>query len=481
MNTNTEKHRYTRVREIFKTVLLCMLLVSLILLVTVYIVGSRVYERVSKDGPGADFDKLWSVQDGTASVGLDGTRLLPDFIGYRQASSDKNHACAADYDALYELYDLTKPCLLELFGKDSVCRKLSPDEGKNRFDAAKRSDEFVYLRYHTPVLYQLIYAYSADKLTISEEDVARGSTGSIGAYVSELIIIPDKDFAAHRFIALTSDSEGNYYEFRPSDHIVASDFYISKLAGSGVEIAEYSFSFLGDECFESAQPFINEQIEIPDIINKTVDFSDESIREALLLLFEYNPDKLDGYADSDSYVYVDLHSQLRLGNEGISFFTYDATDINTLRGIRIDSLLGYTVSDTSGLFDKLTAVDNLIRRLGDISPELIGGEGKLCLGDVYSDGALLVIEYFLTHNGIRVGDEPYLRAVLTEKTICELSVNPTLVCSDVNTTLALNPAYILRSLGKTGALDKIGAADSVRLRYDDTRAQWMLILEAKSK
>ncbi|MBQ1261136.1 MAG: hypothetical protein IIX96_03910, partial [Clostridia bacterium] len=67
-------------------------------------------------------------------------------------------------------------------------------------------------------------------------------------------------------------------------------------------------------------------------------------------------------------------------------------------------------------------MDNFIRRLGDVSPSLIGAMGQLCLGDVYSDGGRLVIEYFLTFNGVRIGTEPYFRAVFTDQTICEVSV-----------------------------------------------------------
>ncbi|MBQ8249620.1 MAG: hypothetical protein IJY93_07050 [Clostridia bacterium] len=470
MNTTTKKRRISRIVETVKTIVLTLLLVSLIALVAVYIVRTRVYESVAaKTGLGSDFDKLWSVQSGTSPEGLDFAHLLPEFIGYKQSSSGDFLGSVADRDSISELYTLTKPCILELFGKDSTCRKLSADDGEARFSAAAQSDEFVYIRYHTPVLYQIIYAYAADKLTVSEEDVAAGESGSIGAHIRDLIIIPDKSFAAPRFLAYACDHDGNYFEFRPGDHFVSSEFSISQLTSGVTYAALYDFEFSADDRFLGLQPLTRDDIEIPDIVMEESSPIDEETRTALIRLFEYNLDKLDGYADNDSYVYVDTHSQLRVGSDTVSFYTHDATDETSLRGIDIESLLGYTLSDTAGLFDKLTAVDNLIRRLEEISEGLVGTDAQLCLGDVYSDGGLLVVEYFLTYNGIRISGEPYLRAVLTEKTVCELVLYPMSVRRAETTTLAIDSAYIFERLDYTGEVD------SVSLRYGEAAVGWVLI------
>lgn len=478
MKTKNNTRRTFRALEAFKTVLLTGLLVSLVLLVIVYIGGMRVYENAVSDGDlGESFDRLWSVLGGAEPEGLDASRLQPELIGYKQSSSLTPLAVTADKAGIAELYELATPCILELFGSDSVCTRLTADEGRHRFAAAQASEEFVYLRYHTPVLYQFIYAYAAGELTVSESDVAVGTNGSVGAYVSELIIVPDKDFAAHRFVALATDSDGGYFEFRPSDHIVTSSFYISKLADSGSDIDTVPFTFAEHPRFDSSEPIIDGELEYTEILTEAVPLGDDTIREGLLRLFEYNPDKLNGYTDGDGYVYVDSHSQLRLEGGMVSFLTTDQTSTNnTLRGIRIDSLLGYTSSDTSGLFDKLTAVDNLIRSLGEISPLLIGGEASLCLGDVYSDGALLIIEYFLTYNGIRIEGDPYLRTVLTEETVCEVTLHPYSVRSKDISVLSPSPRYILRGLETLGELPEGTAIDSVRMRYGSDGAAWCVIL-----
>ncbi|MBQ8552500.1 MAG: hypothetical protein IJ428_06780 [Clostridia bacterium] len=473
---NTAKRRITNAVEIFKTVLMALLVVSLILLVVIYISGMRVYENmVMKKSLGESFDKLWSVQSGTEPEGLDGAYLMPEFVGYKQSTFLSPRGCVGDSDSVSELYDLIKPCILELFGSDAVCRELPVDYGADTFFAARENEEFIYLRYHQPVLYQLIYAYAADTLTVSEADVASGSEGNIGAYVSELIIIPDKDFAAHRFVAYASDGDGRYYEFRPAQHIVTSSFYISKLADGGGNINTYEFEFADD----GHAVLIDGEIECSVISSQAAVVEEESTLNGLLRLFGYNPDKLDGYSDEGADVYIDSHSQLRIGEGSILFSTSDASETSggTLRGLGIDTLLGYTGDGTPSLFDKLTAVDNLIGKLDAVSADFAGGGATACLGDVYSDGALLVVEYFLTYNNIRIGSEPYLRAVLTDNTVCELELRPITVSSTEESTLTPQPDYILRKLTELGRLSADTHIASVSLNYTGSEAEWTVELE----
>lgn len=472
-----EKNRMLfRRGELVKSVLLGLLVVSLIALVAVYISGTKVYEAATAgDGIGKSFDKLWSALGGVEPKGLDSERLLPEFIGYKQTVNKEPLGCVADGQAGSELYGIIKPCLIELFGSSSVCRALTPSAGERQFNQAAEGEEFVYLRYHEPVLYQMIYAYAAEKLTVSQSDVAAGTDGNVGAYISELIIVPDKDFAAHRFVAYAHDGEGNYYEFRPGDYVVSSEFYISKLADRGTSAVNV-FRFSKEYGFDLAVPLVDCELETDIIVSESVDARNGAVRDELLRLFGYNPDKLDGFADEaeGAYVYIDSHSRLKLGDGVISFLTSDAYDTggDDVRGVRVDTLLGYSIDGTPTLFDKLTATDNLIARLSGISSELTGGEAQLCLGDVYSDGVFLVIEYILTYDNVRIGDEAYIRAVLTEDAVSRLEMQPVSVKITAGTSLVPAPDYVLKKLllvnGELAA-DSIG---DIYLRYVDGKAQW---------
>ena len=482
MDRIEKRKRLTKHTELFKSVLLGLLVFSMIALVAVYIGGTRVYESaVAGDEAGKSFDKLWSVLGGIEPDGLDSERLFPEFIGYKLSSNPRPLGCVGDGEAAEELYGIIKPCLLELFGSSSVCRSLRGTEGKRLFDAAAKNDEFVYLRFHAPVLYQLIYAYAADRLTVSQMDVAAGTDGNVGAYIDELIIIPDKNFAAHRFIAYACDGEGGYYEFRPGDHVVSSEFYISKLADRAEKtVSEFEFSSEG--VFASLQPLIDKELECDVICKEPVNGDGDGIREGLLRLMGYNPDKLTGFADEaeGAYVYIDSQSRLKLGVGTVSFLTTDAYSPvgDKWRGIGVDTLLGYSIDGTPTLFDKLTAVDNLIGRLYDISPALVGGEGQLCLGDVYVDGAQLVVEYILTYDNIRVGSDAYLRAVLTEDAVCELLLYPVNVTVSAETSLSPRPAYVFGKLGLLQPENESLTLGRAYLKYENGQARWEANVES---
>ncbi len=464
--------------EHIKTAILSGLVICMLVLVVIYIGGTGVYENAVSDGNiGESFEKLWSVQGTAEPIGLEGDNLIPEFIGYKQKNDEYPLGSVGSQSSISVLYGLIKPCILELFGKDSVCRPLSSEDGVARFSAAQTGDEFIYIRYHTPTLYQLIYAYAADKLTVSESDVASGTENNIGAYISDIVIIPDRDFAAHRFIAYATDLKGNYYEFRPEDHFVASSFYISRLAEGGAETDTLNFEFVKMEGSDTLQPMIDGEIGTAVLSYMPAIAGDEKIKNPLLRLFGYNPDKLNFYDDGEETVYVDSGSKLRIGDDIISFTATDASAEKT-RGIEIDSLLGYISGESYSLFDKLTAVDNLIRRIREISPYLIGGEeAELCLGDVYTEGSLLVIEYFLTYNSVKIEGTPILRATLTDSTICELEINTVFVYATDLTTYSPRPKYVLRKLYELDKIPSGRAPISVRLRYTGNEAGWNVYLD----
>ena len=479
MPNNETARRVSHTVELIKSVLLGLLVFSMISLVVVYIGGTSVYETVSaKNNPTKRFDKLWSIEGGAAAVGLDEGRLLPEFIGYRQAGGTPTCSVGSG-DAAAELYELITPCLLELFGNSSVCRPLAQNDGADRIADAVAGDEFIYLRYHVPVLYQLIYAYASDKLTIAESEVAPGESGSISAYISELVIVPDKEYtaAAHRYIAYASDGEGGYFEFRPAEHVVTSSFYLSKLAESGANIDTRPFRFAEDERLPVTQPIIDAPISYAIIEAAPADPTARTVLTPLLRLFGYNPDKLSSYVDdTGARVFVDSSSRLRISGDTVSFLTSDAAS-GTARGIGIDSMLGYSSEDTLNLFDKLTAVDNLIRSLGEISPSLIGGEASLCLGSVYSSDTLLVIEYFLTYDNIRVAGDTVLRAVLTQDTICQVELRPVNITAGGETAYCLDQNYTLRKLTDLGRLPAGKKAGGMRLVYDGADAAWSVVVD----
>ncbi len=468
-----------RLRAHFKNLILFFLICSLIVLVSIYIGGTRAYESaVLNDTPNDSFNRLWSALSDTEPQGLNSERLLPELIGYKREPSHDAYAVMANYTAISRLYDIVKPCILELFGEGSYCKKLTKAEGAAKFMTAQSSPEFVYIRYHTPVLYQVIYAFAADKISISDNETASGVDGNIGAYISEIIIVPDEMAISHCFIAYATDGSGNYYEFRGTNQEISSNFYISKLDDSTTAVETVNFAFSYDLCEDKAEPIVYGGIKYYNLSFTPFDTNNDMYKSSLLKLFEYNPDKVNSYPSGQDFVYVDSTSQLHLGNGIVSFSTYDSiSGEKVVRGLQIGSLLGYTSSDNIGLFDKITAVDNVVSKFGEISPLFIGEKAEICFGNIYSENGALIIEYLMTFNSVLVSKEPFIRATITGDIISKFEVFPYVIEVPEELSLSLSAEYVLDKLSATGKLTNTKDIYGIRFMYEGNEAKWQVIFE----
>lgn len=73
----TTDKKSSAMAETVKTLLLVLLTLSMLALIVVYIGGTHIYQSMTDTGEKRVFDKLWSVQGGQRSEGLDQSRLLP--------------------------------------------------------------------------------------------------------------------------------------------------------------------------------------------------------------------------------------------------------------------------------------------------------------------------------------------------------------------------------------------------------------------
>ena len=460
--------------ELTKNILLALLVLSLILLVVIYIGGTHIYQSMTGEDNERPFDKLWSVQSDVNTEGLDASRMIPEFIGYKLASSEPV-GCMADRESAIELYNLVTPCLIELFGSSGICIGLDAESGQRLFSEAAAGSEYIYIRYHVPVMYQLIFAYASEKLVISESDVAQLGSNVTNAYVSEIIIIPDNNLAAHRFVAYVYDGSGRYFMFRLDEDVLSSSFYMSRLSDGQLAVKTYPFEFADDTTLSPSQPMLDVELEAEVIESVPSGFDSLEARSTLLRLFDYNPDKLNSYIDDDTEVFVRSNSRLRLGNGIIS---YQASDAGA--GIALRGLLGYSVNDELSLYDQLTAADNLIRRIGEISIELIGGEASLCLGDVYTENGLLYVEYFYTYSNIRISDEPAAVIGMSQESLYSFTLDARAYTGTDEYTYSPKQSYILRKLKESGSLPDGHNAQMV-FGYEDGTAVWSARFDAISQ
>ncbi len=465
MLSQNNRKKYIHASELVRSIILALLVVSLILLVVVYIGGTHIYQSMTTDEGERPFDKLWSVQSDVNTEGLDATRMIPEFIGYKLASSEPV-GCIADRESALELYKLVTPCLNELFGSSGICVGLDKEEGQRLFSEAASGSEYIYIRYHVPVMYQLIFAYASEKLVISDSDVARLGSDLASAYISEIIIIPDNNVAAHRFVAYAFDGSDRYFMFRLEESVLSSSFYMSRLSDEQLAIKTYPFDFADIPALSISQPMLDAELEAEVIASNESGFDSIDTRNSLLRLFDFNPDKLSSYIDDDTEVFVRSTSRLRLGGGRIS---YQASDIGS--GVTLRNLLGYSVNDGLSLYDQLTAADNLIRRIGKISSELIGGEAALCLGDVYTENGLLYVEFFYTYANIRISDEPAAVIAMSQESLYSFTLETRAYTGTDEYTYSPPQQYIIEKLLASGSLGTGHDAQMV-FAYRDGKAIW---------
>ena len=464
VNQNNRK-KYIYATELARNIILALLVVSMILLVVMYIGGTHIYQSMTTDESERPFDKLWSVQSDVNTEGLDATRMLPEFIGYKLASSTPV-GCMADRESALELYNLITPCLIELFGSSGICVGLDAQSGQQLFSEAASGSEYIYIRYHVPVMYQLIFAYASEKLVISDSDVAHLSSDLTNAYISEIIIIPDNNVAAHRFVAYAFDGSDRYFMFRLEESVLSSSFYMSRLSDEQLAIKTYPFDFADIPALSISQPMLDAELEAEVITSNESGFDSIDTRNSLLRLFDFNPDKLSSYIDDDAEVFVRSTSRLRLGGGRIS---YQASDIGS--GVTLRNLLGYSVNDGLSLYDQLTAADNLIRSIGEISNELIGGEAALCLGDVYTENGLLYVEFFYTYANIRISDEPAAVIAMSQESLYSFTLETRAYTGTDEYTHSPTQHYIIEKLLASGSLGTGHDAQMV-FAYRDGKAIW---------
>ena len=454
------KRHGTQTLETVKTIILAALVISLAALLVVYIGGTHIYQSMTDTDEKKVFDKLWSVQDGQRSAGLQKDRLLPEMIGYRVSGAEP--ICAiADTASVSALYEVISPCLIELFGSGSVCEEI---DGETLFSGAVMSGEYIFIRWHEPVLYQLIYAYAAGRLTVSETDTAVFK-GDDGAYIKEIVIVPESDVAAHRFVAIAKDSDGRYFRFSRDPGALASDFHIPKLSEVSAKVTTVPFEFTTDGVLK-LEPLVMSEIVSTDIEEIPTVLPNERY-DQLLTLFGCNPDKLGSYHYDSGVVYYDSHSRVRIENGRIS---YQETEDNS--GVSLAQILGYSVDGGFTVFDKLAAVDYLLTKLYGISQEF-QGSAKLCLGNVYTENSLLVFEYFYTYNDIRVGGTA-VKAVFGNDTLRLFEFDAVNIQPTDSVSLLTTPGYVARKLAANGSLDEIDEAASVSLLYKNGKAAWQI-------
>ena len=388
--------------EGFKTVVFAALVVSMVLLASTYILSTQ--SSYITAGNRDVFDGILSVQnDGEyGAKTLDYSYIPPEFIGLK-ISSGSPRAFVADDGYLFDVYRYVMPYISEMFGENGKLERLDEATGRALWLGCTDTDGYVYVRYHTEFPLSILYAYSRGN---DDAGVYR-SLKSDEAMIYEFFIVKDDSSS----VLVARDANKNVYRFTAES---AESFDFSGLERYGGRGEEFSFAceiFDGDKLADTVpillDPLSAERISTKNVIlDELGDPESESFR-SLMRLFDFNPDKLNGYNDTDddsSSVFVETHGNLRMSAKRLE---YTASSDG---GVSVLDFLGYRKSDSDyNISDMLKATQGFVEAARAVGEESFGGDADLGITHIsYSDGRL-VLEYSYFYDNVYVayGEEGY--------------------------------------------------------------------------
>ena len=207
-------------RQVTRTVqnIALALMVFVVIALTASVIALFALNAAFEGNDAFDLDRFTAGNvDSGAQVG---EHLLPSFIGI--CAKGEQRGISAGYNTVCDLYGMLAPVLRDVLSDQF--REVSAE----RFDNAVRSSSYIYMKYHTPVPWQAIYA------------CAGGTEESYDASVSvyELVILPDQGF---RILVRTLD--GNVYLFEGTYKSYFTLETLAELMGSYQRnMADFSFS-----------------------------------------------------------------------------------------------------------------------------------------------------------------------------------------------------------------------------------------------
>lgn len=374
--------RASRIVETVKTVVLIILVISMAVLASVYILGTQ-RERINF-GKDIVFDRLVALRSGS-SEGADAFshgQITPEIIGIKR---EGYAPCAMMTGSGYisDMYEGVMPYITEFFGSDAHCAEHSEKDGERLWKECMSSESYVYVRYHSEFPFSVLYVHSKNT---DDADIYR-SQKDVEGYVYELFLCR----SGSALFVVTRDMRGRVLEF------TSEKTALTELPSFGMYISRCEeFCFANDEYEDSAvffgTPLFTKNIAVKKLIsdnraNAEFEITSEKFRD-LMRIFNFNPDKLSAYVDSEERggsMYVESHGVLEVSESSIGYTA--ASD----GGIPISDFLNYTDAAGYNLYDALKATEFFANRIRALSPDSFGGDASIGISDIgYRDGILEV-------------------------------------------------------------------------------------------
>jgi hypothetical protein len=419
MNNVSKKKQSYSVGEYVKNILLVILFVSVIVLSGMYIVTLNRSGTISRDTARDDitFEKLWTVQDGAMSENTLSQIVTPRFMGFKTAIQNDPAGVSAGEKYINELYKKTGVYLYYALSAAAVTEKIPDAEEEVFWLSLIHSDNYIYIRYHSPIPHQLIQASGGDLSGLGYGEYNRAE-GHI-VYVKDLFILPvtetdgessEESTSLTCRIAVRADDDSVYVFTPPASAddsganpypgIDASLDEVTKLLvdayGEGMQKYHFAYSNGDDRALYADKTEVVTDAGIPlktiradaktagkYIYSRPGDF------EQIVRIFNFNPDKINTYSEANNTnIYVETHGSLKIAEDRLSYTARNGV------GIPLSDFIGYSHSGSEGdVYDIVRAAQIFIEKIGAINVNYIGRDADLCISGVYGRDNKIVIKY----------------------------------------------------------------------------------------
>jgi len=455
-------------KESIKTAAVVLLFCCMVTLAALYIVNTQ---RLTVNGdPAVDINRLLIIRSGGGELTeYDRSLVMPEAVCI--GNSGNMYGCLSDSGTLYDIYSVVSKPLAELLGPSSKAEICGDDEGSALWQKCLDSENFIYIKYHTPLPSPIIYAGLKGGTVSTPPEYASGEPSNIREM---FIILENSNGNSYEYYAAARDGDGRIVRYELADRR-GNYFDISEISAFASNRNFVNCSFADDNADDLYSPLVFKDTAIitdAQLQSQLITVSEamtDGISDRLLRFFGFNPDRLNTYRESGgAAVYVETGATLRHSTGSLHYAVTDAG-----KGLDVSELLGYeNYSGDYNVYELLCASGELIRRIKSIDHMLCGGDAAMLLSDIhYSDGSITV-GFGLTWNGVMLYGTDYspirsLEVTFDGGRITDVTVSSAAITGAASAIVSFPQSFTMNGLRTRISEDAIadGIPGDIRLAY----------------
>lgn len=348
-----------------------------------------------KNTAGASSDTSSDTQIGTEQ--LDGL-IMPEAVAVKPQGK---HTYAITQGEGYMRLIYRQVCKNISVALSNKCTATVADSAA--WEAACTEEDFILVKYHSPLSHTVIYADAASSL--GEDAIKNGLETNIGA-VDQIFIFPDRTGMGEIF-AITHSIGGEIFtltlneETNIHDTVKAEDFeiYVNASAMTLADLYCHTGSRSDVLCSTVLHSYGLNTQKIAFSQGYTGIIEDTELCGSVASFFDINPDKSGNYYDekTQNTVYVATHGSLHIGENGISYSAAGDTG-----GIPLSNYSDLFSLNGIDVLEAIVITQQFIGGFDDLDRRFLGGDAHPILSAVYSDKGTVTLEYLYSYSNVEI-------------------------------------------------------------------------------